>query len=413
MKLVTLNQQQFNKYASSHRYRSYYQTSAYGLSMLKLGYNVHYFGIVDGTNSLIGATMILYKEVFMNNKIAYAPRGILFDYSDSKKVKELAECLKNLLGKQGFMLLRMDPYIPISIHSNDGNLINMNNQESIILENLATAKFEYKGKNLFFENEKPRWEALVLLNKNEDVLFESFDKRTRNKIRRAKNIGIEVYNDTTKDIKDLYEFVGKKDKKPIKYYEALVKNFGENIDVYYAKINTETFIINSRKMYENELLNNEQLAERIQQYAPNDRERQNTLNKKMESDKLVSSYKNNMLLATELLKNHPEGILIGGALVIKYDNAAYIVSDGYNEKFSSLNASYLIKWQMISDYNRQGLKYLNMNAVVGEFEKKNQYSGLNEMKLGFNTIVTEYIGEFDLVLNNFTYNLFKSFNKGK
>ena len=68
---------------------------------------------------------------------------------------------------------------------------------------------------------------------------------------------------------------------------------------------------------------------------------------------------------------------------------------------------------MISDYNRQGLKYLNMNAVVGEFEKKNQYSGLNEMKLGFNTIVTEYIGEFDLVLNNFTYNLFKSFNKGK
>ena len=413
MKLVTLNQQQFNKYASSHRYRSYYQTSAYGLSMLKLGYNVHYFGIVDGTNSLIGATMILYKEVFMNNKIAYAPRGILFDYSDSKKVKELAECLKNLLGKQGFMLLRMDPYIPISIHSNDGNLINMNNQESIILENLATAKFEYKGKNLYFENEKPRWEALVLLNKNEEVLFESFDKRNRNKIRRAKNIGIEVYNDTTKDIKDLYEFVGKKDKKPIKYYEALVKNFGENIDVYYAKINTETFIINSRKMYENELLNNEQLAERIQQYAPNDRERQNTLNKKMESDKLVSSYKNNMLLATKLLKNHPEGILIGGALVIKYDNAAYIISDGYNEKFSSLNASYLIKWQMISDYNRQGLKYLNMNAVVGEFEKKNQYSGLNEMKLGFNTIVTEYIGEFDLILNNFTYNLFKSFNKEK
>ena len=100
-------------------------------------------------------------------------------------------------------------------------------------------------------------------------------------------------------------------------------------------------------------------------------------------------------------------------LIIKYDNAAYIVSDGYNEKFSSLNASYLIKWQMISDYNQQGLKYLNMNAVVGEFEKKNQYSGLNEMKLGFNTIVTEYIGEFDLILNNFTYNLFKSFNKEK
>ena len=35
------------------------------------------------------------------------------------------------------------------------------------------------------------------------------------------------------------------------------------------------------------------------------------------------------------------------------------------------------------------------------------------MKLGFNTLVTEYIGEFDIVLNSFTYNLYKNFNKNK
>lgn len=411
MKLVTLNQEQFDRYAKSHRYRSFYQTTAYGNSMLKFGYNVHYFGVVDKNNSLIGATMIMYKTVFMNNKIAYAPRGILFDYSDSKKVKELADCLKNLLGKQGFMLLRMDPYIPISIHSNDGNLINMNNQESVILENLATAKFEYKGKNLYFENEKPRWEALVLLNKSNDDLFDNFDKRTRNKIRKAANLGIEVYKDPEKNIKSLYPFIKAKENKPINYFQELVNNFNDTIDIYYAKINTETFIVNSRKMYESELLNNEQLAEQIQSYPPNDKERANILNKKMESDKLVSTYKNNMLMATELLKKYPDGMIIGGAMVINFDNAAYILTDGFNEKFSSLNASYLIKWQMIMDYNALGYKYLNMNAVVGEFENKNPYSGLNEMKLGFNTLVTEYIGEFDIVLNNFTYNLYKSFNK--
>ena len=411
MKLVTLNQEQFDRYAKSHRYRSFYQTTAYGNSMLKFGYNVHYFGVVDKNNSLIGATMIMYKTVFMNNKIAYAPRGILFDYSDSQKVKELADCLKNLLGKQGFMLLRMDPYIPISIHSNDGNLINMNNQESVILENLATAKFEYKGKNLYFENEKPRWEALVLLNKSNDDLFDNFDKRTRNKIRKAANLGIEVYKDPEKNIKSLYPFIKAKENKPINYFQELVNNFNDTIDIYYAKINTETFIVNSRKMYESELLNNEQLAEQIQSYPPNDKERANILNKKMESDKLVSTYKNNMLMATELLKKYPDGMIIGGAMVINFDNAAYILTDGFNEKFSSLNASYLIKWQMIMDYNALGYKYLNMNAVVGEFENKNPYSGLNEMKLGFNTLVTEYIGEFDIVLNNFTYKLYKSFNK--
>ena len=138
MKLVTLNQQQFNKYASSHRYRSYYQTSAYGLSMLKLGYNVHYFGIVDGTNSLIGATMILYKEVFMKNKIAYAPRGILFNYENKDSILELVEKLKKVLGKQGFMLLRMDPYIPLTIRDYQGNIINFNNKGNDIINNLKS-----------------------------------------------------------------------------------------------------------------------------------------------------------------------------------------------------------------------------------------------------------------------------------
>ena len=54
-------------------------------------------------------------------------------------------------------------------------------------------------------------------------------------------------------------------------------------------------------------------------------------------------------------------------------------------------------------------KYVNLGAVVGNFEKENKYSGLNEVKLGFNAVVSEYIGEFDVVLNNFAYNLFKNF----
>ena len=31
-------------------------------------------------NKLIGATLIIYKKVFMKTKIAYAPRGLLFNY---------------------------------------------------------------------------------------------------------------------------------------------------------------------------------------------------------------------------------------------------------------------------------------------------------------------------------------------
>ena len=136
-------------------------------------------------------------------------------------------------------------------------------------------------------------------------------------------------------------------------------------------------------------------------------------NKKLEvkSDKLITSYKNSLLASTELLKSNPDGIIIGAAMVIKYDNAAYVFAEGINEEYGYLNANYLLRWQLINDYNSLGFKYVNLNGIVGEFEEKNEFSGLNESKLGFNTTVTEYIGEFDIILNNFAYNLYKKMNK--
>ncbi len=411
MKIVTLRPEQFDKFASTHRYRNYFQTTAYGNTMTKFGYKVHYLGIINDLNSLIGATMIMYKEVFMKNKIAYAPRGILFDYENTKAVKELGTKLKNLLGKQGFMLLRMDPYIPISVRSNNGDILNINNKEDMIIRGLKQAGFSYKGKNLYFENEHSRWEALVLLNKPEEELFDSFDKRTRNKIRKAINAGIIVERDGKKDLKPLYEFIKKRERKTIKYYNELKNSFEDNFEVYYAKIDTEAFVVNSRRLYEQELQNNEQLAEQVQNFNLNPKDRTNYLNKKMESDKLISSYKNNLLLSTRLLKEYPEGIIIGGCISIIYDNAAYIYTEGFNEKYSHLNPNYLIKWELIKEYLKRGYKYLNLNSIVGEFEKENKYRGLNEMKLGYHTIITEYVGEFDIILNNFTYSLYKNFNK--
>ncbi len=411
MKIVKLSSSQFDKFASSHIYRNYFQSSMYANVMSKFGYKTNYIGIVNEYNKLVGATLIIYKEVFMKYKIAYAPRGILFNYENKEAIDELVDKLKNVLGKQGFMLLRIDPYIPLTIRNKEGNIININNKGTEIINNLRKAGFSYKGKNLYFETEKPRWEALILLQKNKEEIFAKLDKRTRNKIRRSMNSGIDVVKDETKSVNKLYQFAGKKDKKPLSFYKQMVLSFESSIDVYYAKINTEKFVITSRRNYEKEVEYNGMLAEKVQDMNLDEKERNIYLNKKMTSDKLITSYKNSLLVATELLKNNPNGIVIGGVMVIKYDNAAYIFSEGIDEEYGYLNAIDLMRWKLINDYNDAGLKYLNLNAIVGEFEKKNKYSGLNESKLGFNAIVTEYIGEFDIILNNFSYNLYTKFKK--
>ena len=385
----------------------------YGNVIVKFGYHAQYLGVVNDENKLIGATLIIYKEVFMGNKIAYAPRGILFNYEDADMVKEMAAKLKKALGKQGFMLLRIDPYIPLTIRDADGNIMNFNNKGNAIIDNLTKAGFIYKGKNLLFETEKPRWEALVILQRDIREIFAKLDKRTRNKIRRATNSGLIVEKDLDRNINALYKFIGQKEHKPQSYYKELCNKFESDIDIYYAKLDTESFLINSRRNYEKEVDYNNTLSEKIQRMSIDDRERDNYLNKKMESDKLITSYKSNLLSATDLLKSNPDGLIVAGAMVIKYDNAAYLFTEGMDDQYGYLNATSLIKWQLINDYNNQGFKYLNLNGIVGEFEKQTEFSGLNESKLGFNATITEYIGEFDIILNNFAYNLYKKTNKNK
>ena len=411
MKIVKLSSSQFDRYASTHKYRNYYQTSMYANVMSKFGYLYQFIGIVNDANKLIGASLIIYKDVWMKNKIAYAPRGILYNYENEQELEEVVDKLKKTLGKQNFMLLRIDPYIPLTIRDCDGNIMNFNNQGTTIIENLKKAGFNYKGKNLYFETEKSRWEALILLQRDVREVFGRFDKRTRNKIRRASSAGVEIEKAPTNNVNELYQFISKKEKKPMSFFKEIINKFDDDVEIYYAKINTENFLINSRRNYEKELEYNDILANKVQDLSLETKERESYLNKKMESDKLITAYKNSLLKSTDLLKSNPDGILIAASMIIKYDNAAYIFTEGQDDEYGYLNPLYLMKWKLINDYSEQGIKYINLNAICGEFEKKNPYSGLNEAKLGFNTVVTEYVGEFDIVLNSFTYNWYKKMNK--
>ncbi|HIR58794.1 MAG TPA: peptidoglycan bridge formation glycyltransferase FemA/FemB family protein [Candidatus Onthousia excrementipullorum] len=412
MKIITLDEISFDKFASTHKYRNYYQTSAYAKTIKNHGYDIHYIGIIDDLGNLIGASLLLYKEVFMNYKIAYAPRGFLFDYTNVNNLKELASRLKKLLSKQGFISVTIDPYLPVNIRDKDGKIMNINNEANIALENLKASGFNYLGPNLFFESKKPRFEAIVTLDNDIKDIYQSFEKRVRHKIKKAIRSGVEIYKGSKEELELFYELIKKKYNKPLSYYIDLYNNFENNIDLYFAKLNTETFVITSRLQYEREIEINNDLANKIQATS-NANSKKKLINEKMESDKLVNTYKKNLVWATNLLKDNPEGLIIGTSLNLTYDNVCYLIIEGFNQSFKTLNPNYLIKWKMINDYKNKNIKYINLNAVSGEFTKINKYSGLNEMKLGFNSLVTEYIGEFELIISPLPYNLYKNLNKDK
>lgn len=407
MKIITLSEEKFTEFAINHKYSNFYQTVNYANIMKSEGYDYNLLGFVNNSNELIGATMILYKKVILGYKIAYAPFGFLIDYSNNDLVEELTIKLKKLLINQKFIFLKINPKIHCSERDKTGNIISYNPELNDILNILQKNGYIHQGFNNYFENEKPRWNAILKLTASNDKLYKNLSKQTRNKISKAERYGIEIIEGTEEDIKVLYEFIKRKHNRSLKYYKNMLKEFNDNANIYLAKINTGSYIAQIKAAYEKELLVNDEYNNKLQELSRKGKDVSHIINKKMESDKQLSIYQSNLVKASNFFSKYPDGIIIGGALIIKHKNEINLIIEGFDQKYKDFNSNYLLKWELIKKYNQEEFNYFNLNGIVGEFKEKNKYSGLNEMKLGYNASAIEYIGEFDLVINKTVYNIYK------
>lgn len=408
MKIITLSENQFTEFAKNHKYKSFYQTVSYAKLMKLDGYDYHLLGFLSNSNELIGATMVLYKKIFLNYKMAYAPFGFLIDYTNNDLIEEMTERLKRLLLKQRFVFLKINPRIECSRRNQDGEIISYNPEINDIMEILQNNNYIHFGFNNFFETDKPRWNAILKLTASNDKLYSNLNKNVRNKINKAKKCGIEVVEATKEeDIELFYEFVKNKHSRNLKYYQKLIKEFGRNAKIYFAVQNTESFLRISKENYEEELSKNEIINNRLQEASYGSDNIDKIISQKMESDKLTAVSQKHLVDATKLFANHPDNIIIGAILVIEYEGEVNLVIEGFDQKYRDYDPNYLLKWDLIEKWNKEGKLAFNMNGIVGEFKEQNKYSGLNELKLGYNADAVEYIGEFELVINKTVYNLYK------
>ena len=128
---------------------------------------------------------------------------------------------------------------------------------------------------------------------------------------------------------------------------------------------------------------------------------QENLKAKIESDKNLESIRNNIADITRRLTEKKEEY-IAGAITIRYKNRVYILISGFNQQYKSYNPNYFLHYNIIN-YYKDNFDFLDLNGITGDFSDTNPYKGLNEFKRGFNPIGSEYIGEFDFIINEGLY----------
>ena len=411
MKIVALTKEEFDNFAYHHKYSTYYQTSAYAETSRYEGLNTFYIGFVQD-NELVGVTLFLHKTIYLYYKYAYAPRGFLIDYTDSKLVKNVTMGLINLLKKQHYAFIKIDPPIICSERDNKGNIIYFSNTINQILETLKSNSYIHMGFNKYFENYKPRLNAFVNLTYDLEKIYSNITNEVKEKIENSIKSGLEISLDTTGNVDELYKFIGTKNKKRRKrYYQGMYNNFSRNnaIDIFFVNINTDKYLSNMKRNYDLEAIKNDELASMVQDMSIASSQKQLILNDKMKSDERLNFYKNELIYATNLSRNHPDYFTIGAGFTIKHNNGVELIIDSYLDEYLKFNPRYVFIWELNKKYKNEGFMYINLNGVVGNFstDKLGKYKNLNDPKLSFNSTIIEYIGEFDLVINDRIYKKYK------
>lgn len=407
MYIKELSLMEFIEYSKDNIIGNYYQSINYAMLKAEEGYEYEYIGLVDNTD-IIGAALMLYKRIG-NTYYGYSPRGFLIDYTNPIILEKFTNLIKDYYKKKNFTFIKINPEIAIG-KLNKKTLNFEYNENYNVINNLNRCGYKKLKSNLYFESLLPRINAIVNL---QELDVNNFTKNTRNKIKKAIRKGLTLEKAGQDKIPILTNFLKGNLSKDLYYYNDLynVFNKSDDVDFFLVKVDYKKYLINSQHYYNNELNNNIYLNNKMVS-----KNNPSVINAKMQSDKALLAYKNDIAEASKYLNTNIE-TYVAGAIVIKYNNRITIQFSGFDRNLKRYSANYFLYFAILA-YYQQDFKYADLNGITADFDKNSPYHGLNRFKMGFNPDIYEYIGEFDLVINESSYNhllksglLAKEFNK--
>jgi len=410
MYIKELTNKEFCEFTKQFPYKTFYQTQEYAFVMSHERSEVFFLGLVDDNYILAASTIIVEKR--NGFKYAYTPRGFLIDFNDYNLVEQFTKLLKDYLGKKDITAIKINPMIVKTIYNNNKEIIYKNKHYDSIFEQLIKLGYNHCGYNDHFEAIKPRFEAILNIDTDTDTIFQNIDKSYRNKIKNAIEDGIHIYKGNNNDLQYLYEQSKYKYPRSFNFLQNVYKNFDQKqmVDIYYAKLNTQEYLINSQKEHEDLEYKTNDINYQIMQNSYKDKNK--LINKKLESDTLLNKHENKLITATSLLQNYPNGLVLASMMIIKYYGTIYMFMDGLDQNYKYLNAKHLLLWKVIEEYSKLGYKKFNLGGI-SNIKKEDKYKGLNEFRMNFGSCAMEYIGDFELVTNNTLYFMYKKTTKFK
>lgn len=382
MHIITLSELQFKNYSNIHSRKNYKQSVEYAKLKKDNGYSPLYLGLVDEANNVHAATLILEKAINNKHKYGYVPNGYLINFYDLDLLKTFTIELKSFLKKLNFVYLRVNPLIHYQVYNSD----------FILKENNSGIINEFKKMDYDFIPNTSKYK-MVLMAGDIPSTYKNFKRSLRRNINNCLKKGIIVYQGTERDKEDFLNLV--ENKARYRKMMELFRSPNNQFEFYLAKLDPETYINNYRYLLKKEQIVNDTLNQKLKN--PNVKKSRNLIERKMNSDKLLTNYNNEIINGTVLFKNYPKGVIISGVATIVNQKEVTFIKECYSHEFKHIRSVPMIKWEIIKKQIAAGYKMFDLGDIM---ITKNQIT-----KTGYNGNIIEYSNSFDLVINDMLYKL--------
>ena len=410
MEVRELTNEEFENFTKDFKISSLYQSVEYANTMKLQKKKTILLGL-DNEGEIKATSLVLIEKI-NGFKYATAPRGFIADYEDTETLEKFTKLISKYLSKKHVMALKINPLIIKSKYNPKTKDITKEENYDELYNKLIKLGYYHLGYNNYFEGIKPRFDSIISINKSPSELFKSVAKHMKTKIKKANMQGIKIYKGSEEDLEYLYNQAKEKYPRSLDFYQDIFKSFSEtnNADLYYAKIDTKAYVQSVQLMYQRQV----EKCNIANSLVFKNREKENNkaINKKLYEENILNLIKNELVYATNLLREHPEGIVLASAFIIKHNKCANLFMDGYNSQYKNFNAKHLLIWKLIEKYSLEKLKKFDMGGISNfELNKNNnKFASLNEFRLNFGATGYEYAGDFEIKANKFFYFLYQTFS---
>ena len=395
----------FDEFAKNHILKNFYQSKEYGRLMKHSDYSVMYVGGYQ-SNTLVCASLILYKTIGPNIKYGYAPRGFLVDYYNNSMLENFTKKIKSFFFAKGFAFIKINPEITFATLDFDEKSKTINTKNKELIAKLKMIGYDKLKDNLYFESLLPKYTPVIHLpSYNINALDESF----LNNMNDLELSGVKLINGNVNDVEIFYNFIDNKETKTLTYYKYFYDIFHESdmCDLLLCEIDYSLYVKFLQKEYVNEQEKNEKINKEFV-LNPNNID---LYNRKTKSDQAIDRISSSITFANERMQENQMREVIGAAFTVKHQGRVTLITTGYNKNFTYIDTKAFIYYKLITEYKKAGYSFIDLYGITADFSDTNPYKKLNDFKLRFKPNVYEYIGELDLIVNKPFHQLLWSTNQ--